>query len=63
MGATVHRVLMSIGGIAAGLGGLFALPENSTLGVPPEVGAWLALIAGASIIAANTVRANWGSDE
>ncbi len=59
MTSTIHRLLMTIGGVAAGIGGLFALPENSTLGVPPEVGAWLALIAGASIIIANTIRANW----
>lgn len=57
--STIHRVLMTFGGIAAGLGGLFALPENSTLGIPQQAGALLALIAGASIIIANTIRANW----
>ena len=60
MSKTIHRVLMTAGGIAAGLGGLFALPENSTLGVPPQAGAWLALIAGGCIVAANAIRANWG---
>ena len=50
---------MTIGGIAAGVGGLFALPENSALGVPNQAGAILALIAGGCIIVANTIRANW----
>ena len=59
MTGTIHRVLMTIGGIAAGIGGLFALPENSTLGIPAEAGAILALIAGISILVANTIRANW----
>lgn len=63
MTKTVHRILMTVGGIAAGLGGLFALPENSTLGIPPEAGAWLALIAGAAVVAANAVRANWESTD
>lgn len=62
MTKTVHRVLMTVGGIAAGLGGLLALPENATLGVPPEAGAWLAMIAGVAIMAANTIRAQWGGD-
>lgn len=59
MTGTIHRLLMTIGGIAAGVGGLFALPENSALGIPPQGGAILALIAGGCIIIANTIRANW----
>lgn len=59
MSTTIHRVLMTIGGIAGGLGGLFALPENATLGIPPQAGAIAAIIAGACIVVANTIRANW----
>lgn len=59
MTKTIHRILMTVGGIAAGVGGLFALPENATLGIPPEAGAWLALLAGVCIVAANTIRANF----
>jgi len=59
MTSTIHRIFMTAGGIASGIGGLFALPGNSTLGIPPEAGAILALAAGVCIIIANTIRANW----
>ena len=59
MTATIHRVLMTIGGIASGMGSVWTLSEIEPLGIPSEAGAITALVAALSIIAANTIRANW----
>lgn len=62
MTATVHRVLMTIGGIASGLGSVWTLTEVQPLGIPPEVGAVCALVAAVAIVAANAIRANFPAD-
>jgi len=59
MNVTVHRVLMTVGGMFSGLGGVWSLSEVEPLGIPPEAGAVCALIAAVAIISANTWRANW----
>ena len=59
MNANVHRWLMTIGSIAAGAGGVLAIPDAQILGIPPEVGAAMAIIAGFAILIANAIRANF----
>jgi len=62
MTADIHRVLMTIAGVAAGLGGLMAGTDASPLGLPPELGAWMAFVAGAATVLATAIRANWSSN-
>lgn len=62
MTATIHRVFMTIGGIAAGLGSVWTLSEVQPLGIPEQVGAVTALIASVAILVGNTVRANFPSE-
>ena len=50
---------MSIGAIIVFTGGLFALPENAILGVPPQIGAICAVVGAVCIFTANTIRANF----
>lgn len=59
MTQTVHRILMTIGGVASGIGGLLAVATPQ--GMDPLVGAYIALIGGAATIAANTWRSVWGT--
>lgn len=59
----LYKVLMSIGGICAAVGGLIALPTYYSLHIPEQAGAALALTAGVAIIVANVIRANWPSHE
>ena len=59
MSATIHRLLMTVGGIFSGLGSVWALAEVQPLGIPAEVGAVCALAAAIAIVVANAVRANF----
>jgi len=59
MTATIHRILMTIGSIAAGLGGIVAMPDFEPLGIPAEAGAILALVSAVVMLVGNTIRANF----
>jgi len=61
MTATIHRLLMTIGSIAAGLGGILATPDFEPLNIPAEAGVVCTLVAALVMLVANTVRANWPS--
>ena len=61
MSATIHRLLMTVGGIFSGLGSVWSLAEVQPLGIPPEVGAVCALAAAIAILVANAVRANFAA--
>lgn len=62
MEAKTHRLLVTIGSIAAGIGGIVGLSDYAILNIPPEVGAALSLSAAVLTVVANAIRANWGSD-
>ena len=55
MTATLHRILMGIGGLAAGVGGIAG---GSNL-IDPQYGAWIAFIGGVAILIANQIRVIW----
>lgn len=55
MSANIHRVLMAIGGIAAGLGGVSGGSDI----IDPQLGAWIAFVGGCAILVANTIRVYW----
>ncbi len=59
MTATIHRVLMTVAGVCAGVGGLMAGADAAPLGIDPVVGAWLAFVAGVATVVATAIRANW----
>lgn len=58
MTGNIHRILMTLGAIGAGVGSLIGT-DTTPLGIPPEAGAWFAFAAAVAIMAANAVRANW----
>ena len=62
MTAKIHRLLMTIGAIAVGLGSVWNLAEVQPLGIPPEAGAVSSLIAAIAILVANSIRANYDAD-
>ena len=62
MTANIHRVLMTIGAIASGLGSVWSLSDVQPLCIPPEVGAVCALTAAITIVVANAVRANFPTE-
>lgn len=59
MNATIHRVLITLGSFAAGLGAVFALPDAGIIGIPTEAGAVTAIVSAVVMLAANVWRANW----
>mgnify|MGYP001567470114 CR=1 FL=1 len=55
MTSKIHRVLMGVGGLIAGLAGLTGGSEL----IDPQVGAWIAFVGGLCILIANQIRVTW----
>ena len=55
MSDRIHRILMALGGLAAGLGGISGGIDL----IDPEIAAWIAFIGGCAILVANQIRIAW----